>query len=864
MAHRSPDALFHPIYLSPRRGLDVNPYEPPPARRADSFGGPQRPVRDRAFHTEHVALDLDVDVARALIAGSATLTLRPLVPELAEIELDARELRIKGARLVKSGRAGKRLRLRHDAGRLVVRLDRAYVPDETVTIAIDYAAQPRTGFWFVRPDRAYPARRAQAWSQGQAEDSAFWFPVHDHPNDKFTSEIRVTADSALRTVANGRLVAKARSADGLKTRWHWQHDRPQPAYLVSLVVAPYVETRGKSEGVPLRFYAFEGQARAAKRLYGRTGDMMRVFTGLFGPYPWREYSQVVVSEYTWGGMENTGATTLTEKALLDERAALDVSYEGLVSHELAHQWWGDLVTCRGWHHNWLNEAWATFCENLYDEIAHGEDAATWDRIQKYSQYVAQDLAQYRRPIVTDRYGIAMDLFDRHAYEKGSLVLTMLRDELGDEAFFRGARLHLERHAHRFADTHEFRRALEDASGRDLNWFFDQWVFRAGYPELAVSWRADKGGIVLEVRQEQDTSERGVETTPVFRFQVEVDVEGVRGTRRHVVHVTDRRQSFRLPASGRALRVAIDPRFRLLKRLTLKQAPASWQRALQKAPQFAERMRAARALTAGATPAVQRALTAALSGDRSPQVRMAAAIALAQAFGAKAGAQKGGAAGAARKALESALLEDKDPHARRAAAFALGHFGAAGETALLETLDRERSYLVKATALKALAHSKSPQLLAACSEAMGDRGWRDLVPMAALDALAIAKLPAAFDLAYVSVRYGETQEVREAAVRLLTALALDPGARKARPEQARHVVPTIAQLLRDPSVFAQLAAAGAAGRLKERKLIAPLRRLVRDEVWDHLVHTAQKAIADIKKPKPRARTAPKLKLEPPRA
>ena len=854
MAHRRPDALFHPLYMGPRRGLDVNPYEPPPKARSEPFGGPRRPVRDRTFHLEHLALDLEVDVARARLAGTATLTVRPLVAGLTTLELDAKELRIRGARLVRGGRNGRRLRTRHEGDRLTVRLDRAYGVGEPLTVAIAYSGRPRTGFWFVRPDRAYPNRRAQAWSQGQAEDSSFWFPVHDHPNDKFTSEIRARVDSAFRTVSNGRLVSRQKR--GPTTTWHWKFDHPQPAYLVSLIVAPYVETRAKARGVPLRFYAFEGQERAARRLYGKTPDMLRVFTKLFGPYPWREYSQAVVSEYTWGGMENTGATTLTEKAILDDRAALDVSYEGLVSHELAHQWWGDLVTCRGWHHNWLNESWATFCENLYDEAAHGVESATWDRLQKYSQYVAQDLAQYRRPIVTDRYGIPMDLFDRHAYEKGSLVLTMLRDELGDAAFFRGARLYLERHAGGFADTHEFRRALEEASGRDLNWFFDQWVFAAGYPEIAASWsagtsraRAGSGEIVLDLRQLQETGRAGLETTPVFRFHVEVEVEGTRGLERHRIEMTRARQRFRLASAGRPLRVAIDPSFRLLKRLDLVQSPASWRLALARAKQAPERMRAARALASWPLRANFVALEHALARDRSPQVRMAAALALAEAFGArKRGGARNPSAGAARKVLERALLRDRNPHARRAAAFALGHFGPGGETGLIEALGGERSYLVKATALKALAKARSPQLLALCTEAMQDRGWRDLVPMAALDALAIAKPPGAFDLAYASVRYGETQEVREAAVRLLVALAQDKRARKARPEQARHVVPTLTQLLRDPSVFLQLAAAGAAGKLKDKKLLPPLRRLVREEVWDHLVDHAQKAIRDIQKGK----------------
>jgi HEAT repeat protein len=243
------------------------------------------------------------------------------------------------------------------------------------------------------------------------------------------------------------------------------------------------------------------------------------------------------------------------------------------------------------------------------------------------------------------------------------------------------------------------------------------------------------------------------------------------------------------------------------------------------------------------PAALRALATALAGDHAPQVRAACAVAL----GELAGRTLPRATRTAnRRALEGALARDRAPLVRRAAAYALGLYGKDAEGALLAGLEGERSYLVKAGLLKALAHSGSKRTLDACHAAMDDRGWRDLVPMAALDALAIAKPPAAFDLAYASLRYGETQEVREAAVRLLTALATDPKAKRARPEQARHAAPTVAALLEDPSVFLRLAAAQNAPRLKDRALIAPLRRVARTEAWDHLVRTATKSIAEITK------------------
>jgi aminopeptidase N len=870
----SPDALFHPLYLSPRRGLDVNPFEPPPAKRSETLDAGRRPLRDRTFHVEHVRLDLEVDVARARLEGAATLVVRPVAAGLRALVLDASELRIGKVALVRGGRPGRRLRARHDGDRLSITLHRAYGHEETLTLRIDYRSRPRRGFWFVRPDRAHPARHAQGWSQSQAEDAHAWFPIHDHPNDKFTSEIVVTAPRGLRAVANGRLVGRRASKDGARTTWHWKQERPHPAYLVSLVVAPYVETRARAGRVPLRFYAFPGQARAAKRLYGRTADMMRTFERLFGAYPWREYAQTVVSEFTWGGMENTGSTTLTEKALTDDRAALDVSYEGLVSHELAHQWWGDLVTCRGWHHNWLNESWATFSENLYDAKAHGEDSAQWDRVQKTTAYLAQDLGQYRRPIVFDRYTIPMDLFDRHAYEKGSLVLAMLRDELGDEVFFRGARRYLATHAFGFADTHDFRRAMEEESARDLAWFFDQWVFAAGYPELEVRWRAEKSGgrptgrALVTIRQRQSTREDGPATTPLFRVGLEVVVHGGRGgrrARRHRVVVTRREETVALEGPGGApLRLAVDPSFRVLKTLDLAQAAPAWRHALALDRSPAERMRAARTLGSlrgtSRDRATGTALARALAADPSAPVRMAAAIAL----GERARGHGKVAARTARL-LAAALTDDGDPNARRAAAFALGLCGRTGEAALLRTATgSERSYLVRATALKSLAAIRSQRLLEACRAAMDHRGWRDLVPMAALDALAIATPPAAFDLAYAHVRYGETQEVREAAVRLLVALAKDPKARRARREQARHVRPTLEALLQDPSLFLRLAAAQAAAKLGDRKIVPALRRVVREEAWDHLVHTAGKSIRALAKTargrKARVAKDPAVKVE----
>jgi aminopeptidase N len=826
------DPLSHPLYLAPRRSLDAQPFEPPPKQRAETIDAPRRPVRARTFRLDHLRLELDVDVRKKRLSGRATLDLRPIEDGLASIELDASELTIRRVTV-----RGRRTAVRHDGETLTVALPRGTRAGARVRVAVDYAGRPRRGLWFVGPDRAHPERLPQAWSQCQAEDAHAWFPCVDHPNDKFTSEVVVTVDRDLTTVSNGKLVGK--TTRGARTTWHWRQDRPHPAYLMCLTVAPYRETRGRASGVPLRYYAFPGKEKEARKLYGRTPAMMRTFVKLFGPYPWREYSQLVASEYTWGGMENTGATTLTEKGLMDARAAMDLTYDGLLAHELAHQWWGDLVTCHGWHHNWLNEGWATFCEALFNEARGGDDAGAWTRLKNANAYWVQDRGQYRRPIVFDHYHVPTDLFDRHAYEKASLVLQMLRDELGDATFFRASRRYLERFAHGFADTGEFRRVMEEESGKDLTTFFRQWLYEAGYPEIEASWRAARGGgVELVLHQRQSTRAAGHETTPLFDVLLEVDVVGTRGATRQRVRIAKANQVVPLACAGRPIRVAIDPRFRVLAETRLAQPPGAWRHALSHDRAFIERMRAARALVLGrrVKPADVRALHAALERDPHPQVRMAAAIALGEARLGRA----------AVRPLARAARSDRDSHVRRAAAFALGLAGKPAERALLELVARERSYLAKGTGLKALAHLKSSRLLEVCRDAMSDRGWRDVVPMAALDALAIARPPAAFDLAYAAVRYGEMQEVREAGVRLLVALAKDPKAKKARPEQARHVGPTLTALLEDPSVFARLAAIDGLCRLGDKKNLPAIRRSRREESWDHLQRTADRAIAQLTK------------------
>ena len=468
-----------------------------------------------------------------------------------------------------------------------------------------------------------------------------------------------------------------------------------------------------------------------------------------------------------------------------------MSYDGLVAHELAHQWWGDLVTCHGWHHNWLNESWATFCENLYAERAHGDEAAAWDRIEKFSAYVAQDLGQYRRPIVFDRYTIPMDLFDRHSYEKGSLVLGMLRDELGDEPFFRGARLYLARHAEGFADTHEFRRAMEDASGRDLNWFFDQWVFAGRLSRdrrLVALGRARGGDRARRSRRSRTREPAGPETHA--RVPLPRRGRGRRNARRDPApHRGDRARADvparrARPAAARGDRPVVPPAQAARARAARGVLAA---RAREGAADARAHARRAHARGGAACPRTCARSPRRWPATTSPQVRAACAVALRRGWRARtlarATREREPRAGARARAASGSGTARAPRGGVRARALTAG----TREAALLEALDSRALVPRQGGALRRSRTPAASRLLAACDGGDGRTAagatscpWRRSTRSPSR-----SRRPA-FDLAYASLRYGETQEVREAARAAARRAGAATRRRRARPEQARHV------------------------------------------------------------------------------
>lgn len=777
------DSLLHPLFVTPRQ-MDFNPYDPYPGSGRSGWDAPVHQLPKRTCELEHLALTLTIDEPKRAVRGNARLTLRAYPAEggLREVALDAAELDISAVRLIadaprRRGAAkkrsaaagrGKSLAFAVEPQHLRITLDRAYDGGETFTVEVTYSATPRKGLFFIQPDAQYPTRPWQVWSQGQSEDNHYWFPCLDGPDTKITSEMHVTVSAGRQVLSNGVLTKTERNKAAKTTTFHWRQAEPHPSYLVMLTVGDYSVREEKAGAVPLVFYEYKDRPRESKRFFAKTAAMVKHFSSIFGyAYPWDKYGQVLLHDFTFGGMENTSATTMTDRALLDARALADFDMDGLVAHELGHQWWGDLLTCRTWGEGWLNEGFATYCERLWAEHDGGPDAAAELAIEERNQYMRQDAKEYRRPLATKRYKLSLDIFDRHLYEKGGIVLHMLRHVLGDEKFFATLRHYAQRNAFRHVETYDLEAAVREATGESLGWFFEQWVRKAGFPELTVTraWDAQRKVLTLTVEQTQELKDE----TPLFTVPLDVEIEtGGRGRGAQTMRlwVEKQTETFHIPLAAEPTRVAIDPTDAVLKTLVYERPIAELALELAGSPHLAARVRAARDLgqRTGSSEA-EAALIKALKRDGHRFVRQAAAIALAEL--AKTAPENGRAK--ALKALRAALGDDGG-RVRRAALWGLALLGADDLEKLCETtIAEDESYLAIAMALHALAYAKSPRAFELISRALEIKAPMEMVRAAAFDALALLRDPRGFEVAYEWVEYGKPVGAREAASKALGAL-----------------------------------------------------------------------------------------------
>lgn len=437
-------------------------------------------------------------------------------------------------------------------------------PDRQVSATITYSAEPTEGLYFRTPEMGYKEGDTHVFSQGEEIEARHWYPCFDSPNEKFTSEVTCHVPDGMTVVSNGRLLSQEKSpATGL-VAYHWSQEKPHANYLITLVAGFFKKLEDKSGEVPLGFYTPPSEINEAASSFKDTKDMVAFFEKEIGvPYPWAKYDQVCVNDFVAGGMENTSATTLTDGTLFTEVTENIRSSEGLISHELAHQWFGDLVTCKDWSHIWLNEGFATYYESLYDAHKHGRDAMLYELYGRARQIVG--MTGDTNAIVRRTYDNPRDMFGYLSYPKGSWVLHMLRSQLGEDLYRRCIKTYLEEHQYGAVVTEDLRAAIEKLSGRSFDQFFDQWLYHAHHPELEVGYSWDENAKLarVSIRQAQKLDANVL----LFNFPLTVRFKGPFGTVDRPIQVTRKEEDFYFLLVSAPELVRLDPDFTLLAKIS---------------------------------------------------------------------------------------------------------------------------------------------------------------------------------------------------------------------------------------------------------------------------------------------------------
>lgn len=705
---------------------------------------------NRDYDQKHIRLDVEFDFPGESVSGSCHITLVPLRDDFRRILLHSEDTAVLDVQVRPGGEEGtfpaRSFRIR--GGLLVVDLGRSFSQGEELTLEIDYESTPTRGLHFFTPTEAHPETPTQVWSQGEARNNHHWFPCYDQPDDRITSELTAHVPLGMEVISNGRLLTTGKSKDGKRATFHFRMERSHVPYLISVIAGEFDHQIEDWDGIPLHAYVPKGMGEMVPTTFGRTGNMMSFFSDYTGQrYPYTRYSQTTVWQFTHGGMENTTATTLNLRAIHDERAHLDYSADGLIAHELAHQWFGDLITCRNWNEMWLNEGFATYFTDLFFEHQEGRQEFLIRR-RGSANWVRRSTADGRKAMRAEREkeakakGRSMDkvpleLPRGHNYAKGASILHILRQVMGDDAFREGIRRYVSRRKDTCPTSEELREDLEAVHGGSLAHIFDEWVYGAGYPHFEVTWKWDAQEKVgkLRVKQVQDETAGLFHCTVTVAFHREGEA-GLESTRREI-QITQAEEEFSFPLEGEPAFVRFDEGDVIPKKLTFPKGLEGLSLQALKDPDVTGRLDAVQSLGDLKEEAVP-ALARVLGEDPEKAVREAAA--------GRLGPHP------TERSLRALLqaIEDDAPRVRGAAARSLGGFAAPKvEESLLALLENDPSFAVQAAAARSLGRCKSSKARAPLRAALKRGSYRNGVEVAAAGALAdmgdVSDLPEVIDL-----------------------------------------------------------------------------------------------------------------------
>jgi aminopeptidase N len=760
---------------------------------------PYAPSRD--YDLQDLRTHLWFDLDQRGVRGEVTERIEALRDSLSELKFDSVDLKIDGVTV-----DGKAARFSTAPRQLIVTLDHPAQRDERHEIFIRYEGHPKQGLYFILPDKNYTGQPAEIWSQGEAEDTRYYIPVYDYPNDRFTSEMLLTVPSSWVTISNGKLLGVTDDPNGTKT-WDWKQSEPLSSYLISVVAGEFVERQDSWRGVPLRFAVPRGKESTIDPTFARTKEMLDLFSSrLDVPYPWEQYAQTSVDDFVVGGMENTSATTLHIQYLVHPALAPEqrMGSDDVTSHELAHQWFGDLVTCKDWANLWLNEGFATFFAHYWTEQRYGTDDADYEFWREQGRWFAQKKL-FPVPIVNRDFEDSTE-YEGNLYAKSGWVLKMLREKLGDADFFRGLHHYLDANRGQNVVTADLAKAIEQATAINVDKFFGQWVYRAGAPQFEVNYAYDAAAhqVKLDVSQAQKIEGQ----VGLFDVPVDVEIATSSGRKTYPIEITKATQSFTFPADAAPLMVVFDRGDRILKATDFKKDTALWLYQLKNGETAPDRADAAVALGAIKNDAtVAAALGDAGLHDPFWGIRVEALRALG----------KIGGPDAERQILLAA--NDEKPWVRDVAVRELGKFKDDSSLAskLAGVAAGDSAYRVRAAALSALAEIKAPNAYDVLTSAVKSDSPNDLLRRAALRALGALGDDRAVSILFEWAKLGKPLLARQAAIAALSELD----------KKNKDITNALVSCLDEPYFDIRLSAIVALGARRDKDAIGPLEEFLKN-------------------------------------
>lgn len=750
---------------------------------------------DRRVDLLHLALDVTPDFKSRTVAGTATLTFKPIATPLEELRLDAVELR------VASVTSSENLTSHEVTDREIVVHFAPPIPvGKEARVTVKYSAEPRKGLYFRTPEMGYA--ETHLWTQGEPGEARHWFPSIDHPVEKFTSEVTCHVPAGMVALSNGRQVSAQPGAGGL-TAFHWKQEKPHVNYLITLVAGQLVKVTDQHRDIPLEFWTTPGDRAEAPNSFRNTKHMMQFFEREIGVnYPWAKYGQAAVHDYHWGGMENTSLTTLNFRTLFTAETENLFDSDSLVAHELAHQWFGDLVTCKDWSHVWLNEGFATY----YDWMWQGDFGGTNETLYALHSAAKGILANQNetRGIVWRKFGEPEEMFNYLAYPKGAWVLHMLRCQLGADLYRKCIRTYLDRHAYGSVETADLRKVIEELSGRSYERFFEQWVHGIGAPTLDVTYAWDEKAKLarVSVRQTQKISDEA----HLFQFPLPLRFKFKSGVTDYTVQVRDKEEDFYIPLKAAPDVVRVDPGLTLLARINFKPAAPMLFAQLADKTDFTGQFHALDNLAGRSDSETIAKLKAALNSDSHYAIRTRAADMLRQAR--------------TDESLAALLSSTKqsDARVRNAIVAALGGFYHEDAfAALKQTLATEKNPGIQATALRALGPYATAEAHDLLVKFLNTPSYRDRLTEAAIAGMKAQDDPACVTPLLVTLK------AREATLMsTVFSAGLDALAFVARNDAKKDAVRDfLTARVNSPKERVRLAAISALGTLEDPRALAVL-------------------------------------------